>query len=541
MYVKDAIGCDYIDWKRGDCIFIEAPTGSGKTTFILDTLLPYSKKRGKEILYLSNRFLLKEQIKVELAKRQNLSEDREWLEGVEEFDGITVLSYQKLQKLCAENTDGKYLSGRYAYIVCDEIHYLLEDSAFNPETLRTLEFLKKEKEILISISATMAGVDDILLKEKYGDLMLWNSRRQCSPYLKVVEVKGYLSSIAGVYRQIYFYKLPEIATMDQIFYFQNYATVIDVIRKSDLNEKWLIFQSNKKRAYELRKNIGEDAYLISADNKDDEILAELVRAERFHCRVLVSTKLLDNGINIKDLHLKHVLIDTISKTEFLQMLGRKRRVNADDQFTLYLPQKSIRIFQGYLTPEMQEIYKLLTIEIQTGEICRRVIKERKFCDLISRFFIWEGGLFIKNPLAVKYYEKQKEFVERMQIEMKEDQWAFIKEQLSWLGREKEFNSENLLEHHVQCDILEQIYKILNQLKGINLSRAEQEKLRLKLSKLLSTGGILPNQSARLVGKRKINELCLQYKIPFIIEAISGKHKGEETVWIVKESENICSG
>ena len=145
MYVKDAIGCDYIDWKRGDCIFIEAPTGSGKTTFILDTLLPYSKKRGKEILYLSNRFLLKEQIKVELAKRQNLSEDMEWLEGVEEFDGITVLSYQKLQKLCAENTDGKYLSGRYAYIVCDEIHYLLEDSAFNPETLRTLEFLKKKK------------------------------------------------------------------------------------------------------------------------------------------------------------------------------------------------------------------------------------------------------------------------------------------------------------------------------------------------------------------------------------------------------------
>ena len=137
MFVKNVINDDFKNWKRGDCVFIEAPTGSGKTTFILDMLLPYSKKQGTEILYLCNRFLLKEQIKAELAKRQNLSGDMEWLEGVEEFDGITVLSYQKLQKLCAENASGKYLSGRYAYIVCDEIHYLIEDSAFNPETLRT--------------------------------------------------------------------------------------------------------------------------------------------------------------------------------------------------------------------------------------------------------------------------------------------------------------------------------------------------------------------------------------------------------------------
>ena len=33
MYVKDIVGRDYKNWKRGDCIFIDAPTGTGKTTF----------------------------------------------------------------------------------------------------------------------------------------------------------------------------------------------------------------------------------------------------------------------------------------------------------------------------------------------------------------------------------------------------------------------------------------------------------------------------------------------------------------------------
>lgn len=153
-----------------------------------------------------------------MIKMQSLPKEFEYKE-LEEFDGITVLSYQKLQVICEYQGERKYLDGRYRYIVCDEIHYLLEDAAFNPETLRTLRFLKQVKEILICISATMEGLDELVMQEKYGDTILWNSRRRCTEYLAQIDISGYLSAIVGEYRHIYRYKLPRTVRVNQIFLF----------------------------------------------------------------------------------------------------------------------------------------------------------------------------------------------------------------------------------------------------------------------------------------------------------------------------------
>lgn len=67
MYVTQIVGNDYRWWKSGDAVFIECPTGTGKTQFIMKTLLPYAEANNRRILYLSNRFMLKEQIKVQIA------------------------------------------------------------------------------------------------------------------------------------------------------------------------------------------------------------------------------------------------------------------------------------------------------------------------------------------------------------------------------------------------------------------------------------------------------------------------------------------
>ena len=55
--------------REGGEIFIESQTGTGKTTFVLDVLVPYAMEKGREVLFLSNRFLLKEQIKAKVAKK----------------------------------------------------------------------------------------------------------------------------------------------------------------------------------------------------------------------------------------------------------------------------------------------------------------------------------------------------------------------------------------------------------------------------------------------------------------------------------------
>lgn len=51
-YLADQIGEEYQNWKDDDIVLITAPTGIGKTTFILKILLPYIMQKGGRMLYL---------------------------------------------------------------------------------------------------------------------------------------------------------------------------------------------------------------------------------------------------------------------------------------------------------------------------------------------------------------------------------------------------------------------------------------------------------------------------------------------------------
>ncbi|MDE7020044.1 MAG: DEAD/DEAH box helicase family protein [Lachnospiraceae bacterium] len=53
MYLTEVIDDDFWDWK-GKKILIAAPTGMGKTTFVVRVLLKYMKKRRKKLLILCN-------------------------------------------------------------------------------------------------------------------------------------------------------------------------------------------------------------------------------------------------------------------------------------------------------------------------------------------------------------------------------------------------------------------------------------------------------------------------------------------------------
>lgn len=57
-YVTDIIKeNDYQSWNNEN-VFIDCPTGSGKTFFILTVLAKYAKENNQEILYLCNRLQL---------------------------------------------------------------------------------------------------------------------------------------------------------------------------------------------------------------------------------------------------------------------------------------------------------------------------------------------------------------------------------------------------------------------------------------------------------------------------------------------------
>ena len=59
-YLAELIGDSYKKWQNKK-IFITAPTGMGKTTFILEKLLPFHVTANRKVLILCNRKLLRKQ------------------------------------------------------------------------------------------------------------------------------------------------------------------------------------------------------------------------------------------------------------------------------------------------------------------------------------------------------------------------------------------------------------------------------------------------------------------------------------------------
>lgn len=62
-YLSDFIDDATIDsWDKCSTVLINTPTGSGKTWFVLNRLLPYAARRGKYVVYLCNRKVIGEQV-----------------------------------------------------------------------------------------------------------------------------------------------------------------------------------------------------------------------------------------------------------------------------------------------------------------------------------------------------------------------------------------------------------------------------------------------------------------------------------------------
>ena len=107
------IGDDYLNWMPKQRIFIAAPTGTGKTTFVVNTLLNHvielsrarSRSQRKEInlkiVYICNRRALRSQVMERVRKVLDLKDSE--FDDINEFNlaaskHFVVTSYQALEK-----------------------------------------------------------------------------------------------------------------------------------------------------------------------------------------------------------------------------------------------------------------------------------------------------------------------------------------------------------------------------------------------------------------------------------------------------------
>lgn len=320
-WVSDIIGNDYKRWKD-EFVVLDCGTGTGKTYFCTKILGRYAENERRKILYLCNRSRLRKQV-YEEVKRLKLT------------NVIYVTSYQSLQQRIQ---NGEQISS-YDYIIADECHYFTTDSTFNEYTDVAYNYIMKQKEsVVLFISATA---------KKFFKYLLDTNKVKKRNHYRLDKDYSYVS-------KVYFYKKDEL------------TSIIDDILENEADSKIVVFCNAGKRIFEMSKIYREQAqYYCSkstADHKlktlcgwDDGTAEKCIVHNTFEKRILFTTSVLDNGIDLKDEKIKHIFSELVDIDMMVQALGRKRSVNDNDTCIFYIREYQTKGIQGFLNSTKKQL------------------------------------------------------------------------------------------------------------------------------------------------------------------------------------------
>ena len=336
-WVSQIIGDDYKKW-NDEFITLDCGTGTGKTYFCINILGKYAEKQGKKILYLCNRRKLREQVYGDVGNAK--------LQGT-----ICVTSYQALQKKIQNQDCIDY----FDYIVADECHYFTTDATFNNYTDISYNYvMNQKKSVVLFVSATAKTFFKYLQDTKKVESK--NSYRLDKDYSYV--------------KKLFYYQADEL------------KSIIDDILENESDSKMIVFCNSGARIIEMSKIYGEKAdYYCSKTSRNYRLkklcgwIDEDGKPKMNTCikqysknhitfdrRILFATSVLDNGVDLKDMKIKHIFTEIVDVDTMIQSLGRKRSLDKSDTCTFYIREYQKKGIQGFINRissqlEPVELYK----------------------------------------------------------------------------------------------------------------------------------------------------------------------------------------
>lgn len=527
MYISEIIGENYKIWNQGTQVLLHATTGMGKTFFILNKLLPFAIEMGREILYLSNRRLLDAEIVSMLCKSYGIDYELMAKSSITEFKGITVMTYQTLQQMIKGKGWSAQIPPHY-YLVADEFHYFTSDSEFSPEVYDGFRwFMNSSSCVKIMISATPEDIGAYIFDEAENwefqgssDLVKMYSRRP----------KYFANVVCGISEKLLIYKGKSDRNNFCIFAYDSLDEIADAIAESDSEEKWLIFTSNIKNARKsLENKIDADIAFISASEGDCKVKSNLVTQNSFEEKVLVATKVIDNGISLKDEKIKNLVIEASDRTDFMQMLGRHRN-ESNQPCKLYIPKRAASYFAGIIHLQINPALELM--ERPPSEVLNIALADNRGRELVKQFYYVKDGKLRLNPIAKNQLTKKKEFFVQMKEKMENNPKAFIEEQLSWMGYETTPKVVDLSES-VHGEVRKAFETLLELSVNVTMDKNGQEKFRHEATDLLNKLWPEKVKKHRTIGLKTINSAIKELGFNYEICVKGGKKKGEKTTWEVK--------
>lgn len=375
VFVAESIGNQYAEWNALNPVFIDAPTGTRKTTFVYEKIIPEAMERGKTVLLVSNRIAVSAQQKrkiVELLKQYDPesvshiteSPDKEIVDKLAFFGSVCITTYQGLHGLLHATEDSETniyeWFGRLKYVVFDEIHFLYSDALFNV----SCEYLLKKipcvfrNAIRIYMTATSWEIKDLIYEQ---EKLVWSTSR-----VLLTEREIYISNLIPVeakyvdpskaqikpYRTFYDYCMEADYSAYRLHFFSSdmyiepeggRKSAYKGIHKKYLmalldqmsnalpgqDNKWMIFVDKKSSGRSLHKALRamkvSAAYIDATEKDPKSAWKQLIYDETLETSVLIATPVIECGVNVSDKTVRHVAILCTDRTTFVQLLGRKRR------------------------------------------------------------------------------------------------------------------------------------------------------------------------------------------------------------------------
>ncbi|KAA0957720.1 DNA helicase [Planococcus sp. ANT_H30] len=299
MRVSEVVTIEEIEsWNIGDVVTIEAGTGSGKSYFIKNNLYAIAKRDKKRILMLIHRTNCVNQFQMEIEKDNKT-------------DVIDIMTYQSIEYKMKNKQEFNF--DQYDIICADEMHYFFSDASYNKYTDLSLEaILKQTNKIRIFMSATSGNMQKYINKHKK---------------VKTID-----------------YKLPiDFSFIQSLEFYANDETLDRYAKEAiELNRKTIFFIQSAKKAYEFYEKYKDFALFNCSKNNADgyyqhvnaEKINNMLKNERFEESILITTTVMDAGVNIIDDELSHIVADVSDTGTLIQCIGRKRLKNKEDKITL---------------------------------------------------------------------------------------------------------------------------------------------------------------------------------------------------------------
>lgn len=304
VYLADYIIMHHYNIRQNT--FIIAPTGSGKTYYILDVLTP-----GHKCLYLCDNNNLKRAV----LKHPNTVEY-----GVLNANAdVEVATYKQFGKEAIYRT--RDFINQYDYVIADEVHNLIDYSKFSKDTdlSRAIDALVQnyENTKIVFFTATPYYLDCIKTEYSFflNNFKVWD-------FSKVKEIKRYTNKRRAYISSMYQIKFV-LEEYKEAFMYNNWKCLIYTPKVTDMH-----------KIEQIVIDKGLNPILLWSTSRTEEPMnneqlitnAQLIETGYLKepYNVLIINRATETGVNIYDEDMNLVIVNTVNVTQQIQVRGRVR-------------------------------------------------------------------------------------------------------------------------------------------------------------------------------------------------------------------------